>query len=181
MTDDDIARLAKKDVKVSHNPESNMKLASGIAPVPDLMAAGVCVGLGTDGCTSNNNLDMFAEMDMAAKLHKVSTLDPTVLDAETVLRMATIDAARALGLSREIGSLEPGKKADVIVVDTRKPHLTPMYHPYSHMVYAARGSDVETVVINGRVVMDHRRVMTLDVAAVMADVRRIALEMQAMR
>jgi 5-methylthioadenosine/S-adenosylhomocysteine deaminase len=181
LTDDDIALLAEKDVKVSHNPESNMKLASGIAPVPDLMAAGVCVGLGTDGCTSNNNLDMFAEMDMAAKLHKVSTLDPTVLDAETVLRMATIDAARALGLSREIGSLEPGKKADVIVVDTRKPHLTPMYHPYSHMVYAARGSDVETVVINGRVVMDHRRVMTLDVAAVMADVRRIALEMQAMR
>ena len=119
LAENDISLLAEKDVKVSHNPESNMKLASGIAPVPDLMAAGVCVGLGTDGCTSNNNLDMFAEMDMAAKLHKVSTLNPTVLDAETVLRMATIDAARALGLSREIGSLEPGKKADVIVVDTR--------------------------------------------------------------
>jgi 5-methylthioadenosine/S-adenosylhomocysteine deaminase len=178
LTEKDIDRLASADVKVSHNPESNMKLASGVAPVPALIRSGVCVGLGTDGCTSNNNLDMFAEMDMAAKIHKVNTLDPTVMDARTVLRMATTHAARALGLNRVTGSLVPGKKADVIVVDTRKPHLTPMYDPYSHLVYAARGSDVATSVINGRVVMEGRRLMTLDVLNVMAEVNRIAAEIR---
>ena len=137
--DADMALLAEHDVKVAHNPESNMKLASGIAPVAELIGRGVCVGLGTDGCSSNNNLDLFAEMDMAAKLHKASSLDPTVLDAATVLRMATIDGARALGLDRQIGSLEVGKKADLIIIDTRKPHLTPMYNPVSHLVYAVGG------------------------------------------
>src|SRR5690606_25386267 len=109
----------------------------GVAPVPDLLAAGVCVGLGTDGCASNNSLDLFGEMDTAAKLHKVQRLDPTVMPAQTVLRMATIDAAGVLGTGARIGSLAPGKLADLIVVDTHKPHLTPLYDPVSHLVYAA--------------------------------------------
>jgi 5-methylthioadenosine/S-adenosylhomocysteine deaminase len=151
-----------------------MKLASGIAPVPALLAAGVCVGLGTDGAASNNNLDLFLEMDTAAKLHKVDRLDPTVLDAETVLRMATVDGARALGLGDRTGSLEPGKRADLIVVNTRRPHLVPMHHPASQLVYAARGSDVETVVIDGRVVVQEGRILTFDVEAAMDAVNRIA-------
>ena len=167
----DIRIMAERGVRVIHNPESNMKLASGVAPVPDLLARGVTVGLGTDGCASNNNLDLFSEMDTAAKLHKVHTLDPTVMDAVTVLRMATIDGAAALGLDEQIGSLEPGKKADIIVVDTRKPHLTPLYHPQSHLIYAARGSDVVHSVINGRVVMEDRQLKTLDLAEVIGRAR----------
>ncbi len=174
LSAEDIERLARHGVKVSHNPESNMKLASGIAPVPQLLAAGICVGLGTDGAASNNNLDLFLEMDTAAKLHKVSTLDPTVLDAATVLRMATIDGARALGLGEVTGSLEAGKKADVIVVDTHKPHLTPMYHAASQLVYAARGSDVDTVIVNGRPLMQAGRLTHLDEEQAMQDVARIA-------
>ncbi len=178
LTDKEIEQLASFDVKVSHNPESNMKLASGIAPVPQLMDAGVCVGLGTDGCTSNNNIDMFLEMDSAAKIHKVNTLDPTVMDAQTVLKMATIDAAKALGLDKEAGSLEPGKKADVIIIDTNKPHLTPMYNIHSHLVYAAGGNDVETSIINGQVVMENRQLKTLEIQKVMADVNQIAKEIR---
>ena len=174
LADEDIDLLHTFDVKVSHNAESNMKLASGIAPVPRLMQAGICVGIGTDGCASNNNLDLFLEMDTVAKLHKVSTLDPTVLDAAAVLRMATIDGARALGLDRVTGSLDPGKAADVIVIDTAKPHLTPMYDPASHLVYSAGGGDVAVTVINGRVVMENGRVLTIDEGEVMAEVNRIA-------
>jgi len=144
----DIKILAENGVKVIHNPESNMKLASGIAPIPDMLAENVIVGLGTDGCASNNNLDLFAEMDMAAKLHKVNTMDATVMDALTVLRMATIEGARALGISEITGSFEKGKKADIIIIDTKKPHLTPMYNPYSHLVYAVRGNDVSHSIIN---------------------------------
>ena len=178
LTDEDIALLHKHDVKVSHNPESNMKLASGIAPVPQLLDAGVCVGLGTDGCASNNNLDLFLEMDTAAKLHKVNTLDPTVLDARTALRMATIQGARALGLGEITGSLEPGKLADVIVIDNHKPHLTPMYNPTSHMVYAARGSDVSTSIINGQILMNGRKLQSLELEKVMQDVNQIAEEIR---
>jgi len=174
LTDADIDLLQAHRVNVSHNPESNMKLASGIAPVPQLLEKGVCVGLGTDGCASNNNLDLFAEMDTAAKLHKVASGDPTVLDAATVLRMSTIDGARALGMDALIGSIEIGKQADIIVVDTHKPHLTPMYHPASHMVYAARGSDVDTVIINGDLVVENRQLVRLDTQQIMADVLRIA-------
>ncbi|HSO20035.1 MAG TPA: amidohydrolase, partial [Desulfosarcina sp.] len=127
LTDEDMDLLQAHDVKIAHNAESNMKLASGIAPVPALLKRGICVGLGTDGCASNNNLDLLSEMDTVAKLHKVNTMDPTVLDAGTVLAMATIEGARALGLADRIGSLEVGKEADVIVIDTRQPHLTPLY------------------------------------------------------
>lgn len=171
---EDIALLAEFDAKGAHNPESNMKLASGVAPLPALLAAGVCVGLGTDGCASNNNLDMFAEMDTAAKLHKVFSLDPTAVDARTVLRMATIDGARALGLDRITGSLEPGKRADLIVIDTNQPHLTPMYDPFSHMAYAARGADVVHTVVNGRVLMEGRELSLLDEAKPLADARQVA-------
>ena len=181
LSAEDIARLKDRDVNVSHNPESNMKLASGIAPIPQLLAAGVCVGLGTDGAASNNNLDLFLEMDTAAKLHKVASLDPTVLDSATVLRMATIDAAKALGLADRVGSIEVGKKADIIVIDTRRPHLTPMYHPVSHLVYAVRGSDVSTVIVNGRVVMADGRVLTFDVGQAMAEVDRIATGIRSRR
>jgi len=177
LSDHDIELLQRWDVKVAHNPESNMKLASGIAPVPALLDAGICVGLGTDGCASNNNLDLLLEMDTAAKLHKAAALDPTVLDASTVLRMATIQAARALGLGNITGSLEPGKRADLIIIDTHRPHLTPMYHPVSHLVYTIRGSDVAASIINGRVVMQNGRLVSLDVEKIMADVNAIAREL----
>ncbi len=174
LTDEDILLLRQFDVKVAHNPESNMKLASGIAPIPRLLKEGICVGLGTDGCASNNNLDLFQEMDTAAKLHKVNTFDPTVLDSTTALRMCTIEAARALGLEKITGSLEVGKKADIILLDTKKPHLTPMYNPASHLVYAARGSDVKTTIINGEVVMEDGSLLTLDLEKTMDDIRKIA-------
>jgi len=167
-------QMAAHGVRVVHNPESNMKLASGIAPVPDLLARGITVGLGTDGCASNNNLDLFAEMDMAAKLHKVRAMDPTVMDAVTVVRMATIEGAKALGLQDLTGSIETGKKADIIIVDVNKPHLTPMYHPFSHLVYAARGSDVSHVLINGRVVMARRRLLTLNLEEIMMKAKETA-------
>ena len=164
---DDIQVLSEYDVKVIHNPESNMKLASGVAPIPEMLAQGVTVGLGTDGCASNNNLDIFSEMDIAAKLHKVQCMDPTVLDAVTVLRMATIEGSRALGLGHLTGSLEAGKKADIIVMDTHKPHLTPMYNPFSHMVYAAGGRDIEHVIINGKLVMKNRELLTIDLEEIL--------------
>jgi len=178
VTEGDIELLRRHDVKVAHNPESNMKLAAGIAPVPQLLEAGICVGLGTDGCASNNNLDLFLEMDTTAKLHKVRTLDPTALDARTVVRMATIDGARALGLDDRTGSLEVGKQADLIVVDVNQPHLTPMYRAVSHLVYAVRGSDVSLSIINGTIVMQDGRLLTFDVEKAMEDVRRIAADLR---
>ncbi|MBW2338923.1 MAG: amidohydrolase, partial [Deltaproteobacteria bacterium] len=163
INESEIEVLAQHKVSVVHNPESNMKLASGFAPVPEMIAKGVTVGLGTDGCASNNNLDLFAEMDMAAKLHKVNRLDPTVMDAQTVFRMATIDGARALGLEKITGSLEVGKRADLIIIDTKKPHLIPMYNPYSHLVYAAGAHDVKHSIIDGNIVMEDRSLLTLKV------------------
>lgn len=167
LTDDEIRLLADRGVKVAHCPESNMKLASGIAPAGKILAAGIAVGLGTDGSASNNNVDMFGEMNTAAKIHKVVQMDPTAMDAATTLRMATIGGAAVLGAERDIGSLEPGKKADLIVLDLNQPHLTPIYNPVSHLVYAARGADVIHSVINGEIVMQDRRIATLDEAAVM--------------
>lgn len=179
LTENDIRLLQRFDVKVAHNAESNMKLASGVAPIPKLLTKGICVGLGTDGCASNNNLDLFLEMDTVAKLHKAQTLDPTAMDALTVLKMATIQAARALGLDQLVGSLEVGKKADLIIIDTDKPHLTPMYSPVSQLVYAAMGSDVSTSIINGTVVMENGEVKTMDLRKVMDDVNKIAKEIMA--
>lgn len=168
INDAEIDLLAGNGVKVIHNPESNMKLASGIAPVPGMLKRGVTVGLGTDGCASNNNLDLFGEMDTAAKLHKIGSMDTTVMDSLTVLRMATIEGAKALGIDKITGSIETGKKADIIIVDCDKPHMVPMYNPFSQLVYAARGGDVTHAIINGRLVMDNRRVLTMDLDAIMA-------------
>jgi 5-methylthioadenosine/S-adenosylhomocysteine deaminase len=178
LTPNDITLLQRFDVKVAHNVESNMKLASGVAPIPALLKMGICVGLGTDGCASNNDLDLFLEMDTAAKLHKVKTLDPTAMDARTVLRMATIQGARALGLDESIGSLEKGKKADLIIIDTHKPHLTPMYNPVSHLVYAAMGSDVRTSIINGAIVMEDGHLKTINLKSVLNNIIRIANEIR---
>ncbi|MBU1405640.1 MAG: amidohydrolase [Proteobacteria bacterium] len=173
LTEPEIDLLAQRGVKVAHCPESNMKLASGVAPIPELLAAGVTVGLGTDGAASNNDVDMFGEMDTAAKLHKVHRLDPTVMSAEITLRMATLGGAKLLGAEKSIGSLEVGKKADIIVLDMNKPHLTPMYNIPSHLVYAATGADVAHSVINGRVVMRNRKLLTMDEDAVLDRLREI--------
>jgi 5-methylthioadenosine/S-adenosylhomocysteine deaminase len=151
-----------------------MKLGSGSAPVPEYLAAGVTVGLGTDGAASNNDLDMFDAMRFAALLHKVETGDPRVLPATTALEMATIAGARALGLEKHIGSLEAGKRADLVVVSTAGARMTPLYNPVSHLVYAAHGEDVRTVMVNGRVLMRDRRMLTLDEPAVLAEARKLA-------
>jgi 5-methylthioadenosine/S-adenosylhomocysteine deaminase len=174
LSDGDMDLLAGRSVQVIHNPESNMKLASGVAPVPLLLEKGVNVALGTDGCASNNDLDLFGEMDSCAKLHKVMTLDPTVVPAQSVLRMATRNGACALGLEGRVGELTPGMLADVIAVDFTQPHLTPLYDPASHLVYAARGSDVRHCVIHGRLVMEDRQLLTMDLHEVMHHVRAIA-------
>lgn len=179
VSPEDIALFADLGVGVSHNPVSSMKLASGIAPVPLMQERGVTVGLGTDGSASNNALDLFREMDTAAKIHKVTLLDPTVMSAETVVRMATIDGARLLGLDRLIGSIEVGKQADIIILDMNQPHLTPLYNPYSQLVYAARGADVTTSIINGKIVMEDRNLLTIDLPAVMNNVRDIAAHIAA--
>ena len=174
VTGEEIEVLEQNGVGVSHNPESNMKLASGVAPLPKMLAAGVKVGLGTDGCASNNNLDIFQEMDSAAKLHKVHWGDTTLCSAVQVAEMATNGGAAALGLSQVLGSLEPGKKADLIVIDLNQPHLTPMYEPCSHLVYAARGADVRDVIIDGSIVMRERQLLEIDEQEVMVKVREIA-------
>ena len=174
IDDSDMALIADRKAAVSHNAESNMKLGAGIAPLTRLHAAGVTVGLGTDGCASNNNLDLFQTMDITAKLHKVRDMDSTAADARTVLQMATRDGARALGMEAEIGSLEVGKKADLIIVDTQRPHLVPMYHPASHVVYAAKGSDVDTVIVDGRLVVDKRIPVHLDLEDIMQRAHRAA-------
>jgi len=174
MDEEDIKILADHGCKVVHNPESNMKLASGAAPISSMLKHGITVGMGTDGCASNNNLDMFGEMSTAAKLEKAESLDPTVMSAKTVTRMATRNGARVLGMGDITGSLETGMKADIIIIDLNKPHLTPMYDEYSHIVYAAGGSDVETVIINGRIVMENRRLLTINEDETMQRVRKIA-------
>ena len=163
----EIALIKDKDVKISHNPLSNMKLASGISPVSDMLANGVCVSLGTDGVASNNNLDLFQEMKTSSLLQKVRNLDPTVLPANKILEMATINGATALGMEEEIGTIEVGKKADLLLLDMKKPHLTPYRNPVSHLVYSAQGSDVSTVICNGQILMLEREVLALDEAEVM--------------
>ncbi|MDI6755585.1 MAG: amidohydrolase [Thermodesulfobacteriota bacterium] len=173
LTDAEMDLLARRGVKVVHNPESNMKLASGVAPIPELLARGITVGLGTDGCASNNNLDMFQELDSAAKLHKVHRLDPTVMPADVVLHMATLGGAKVLGLDKEIGSLEIGKKADVIVLDFNRPHLQPIYNIVSHLVYSATGADVRDVIIDGKLVMQDRKLLTLDEEKILQKMQEI--------
>jgi 5-methylthioadenosine/S-adenosylhomocysteine deaminase len=162
-------------VNVSHNVISNMKLASGIAPVHKMLEKGVNVSLGTDGCASNNNLDLFEEMKTAALLHKVNTFSPTVLPARQVLEMGTVNGAKALGI--EAGMLKVGKKADLIVVDMRKPHLTPCFDIHSHLVYSARGSDVRTTIVDGKLLMDDYRVLAFDEQKVLEEAQKAAEEL----
>jgi len=158
----DIATLAHFNVGCTNNPSSNMKTAAGVMPVPEMLAAGEPIGVATDGAASNNNQDLFEEMDLAAKLQKVSRMDPRALPAKQVVEMATINGARALHMEKMIGSLEPGKKADLVLVDTDTPHAEPMYDVYSEIVYALKASDVRTVVIAGKIVMKDRQMLTLD-------------------
>lgn len=170
----EIELLARRGACVSHNPESNMKLASGTAPVPELLAAGVRLGLGTDGCASNNNLDLFSEMDKAAKLHKAVRLDPEICPARAALAMATRGGATALGWGNEIGVLAPGMRADIVAVDLDQPHLTPIYDPVSHLVYAVKASDVRHVWVDGRLAVLDREVQGVNIGEAMARVKEIA-------
>ncbi|MCD5409326.1 MAG: amidohydrolase family protein, partial [Methanocellales archaeon] len=172
LSDDDIKILKKSDVKIAHNPSSNMKLASGVAPVPECINNGIVVGIGTDGCASNNALDMFHEMKMAALLHKVHKLDPTVIPAQEALKMATINSAHALDIDG--GTIARGKKADIIIVDIHKPHLTPKHNLTSHLVYCARGSDVSTTIVDGKVLMEDYVVRVLDEEDVMEKAEKAA-------
>lgn len=169
----DIELLAQRGVNVSHCLESNMKLASGSAPVVEMMQAGINVAIGTDGSASNNDVDMFGEISTVAKVHKGINLDPTVMSAETTLGCATIGGAKALNVSDAIGSIEVGKKCDCIVLDMDQPHLTPCYNVISHLVYAARGNDVVHSVINGRVVMENRKLQTIDEEKLLAEMRSV--------
>lgn len=171
---DEIALLKQRNVGVSNNPESNMKLSSGTAPVVAYRQAGVNVGLGTDGAASNNDLDMFEAMRQAAFQQKLVTMDPTAISAPEALEMATIGGARVLGQQARIGSLEAGKRADVIVVGMSKPRQQPLFDPVAQIVYASRGDDVETTIVNGKVLMRDRKVLTLDEASVLSDARKAA-------
>jgi 5-methylthioadenosine/S-adenosylhomocysteine deaminase len=173
LTPEDRALLREAGAGVVHCPQSNMKLSSGAAPVRDMLREGARLGLGTDGAASNNDLDMFEEMLTAALLAKHATGDPTAAPAAAVLEMATLGGARALGLEAELGSLEPGKRADLIVVGRSEPRLHPLYDAVSHLVYAAKGADVRHVVVEGRVIMRDRRVLTLDAGAVLAEAERL--------
>jgi 5-methylthioadenosine/S-adenosylhomocysteine deaminase len=179
VTDEDIAILKRRSIGISHNPESNMKLASGTAPVAKYLAADVALGLGTDGAASNNDLDMFEAMRQASFLAKHASHNPTVVPAQAALDLATIGGARALGMSQLIGSIEPGKRADLIAVSVSSARQTPLYDPVSHLVYTTRGDDVRTTIVNGAVLMRDRQVKTLDAKVVIADANRLAERIKA--
>ncbi|MDU9047750.1 MAG: amidohydrolase [Candidatus Electrothrix sp. Rat3] len=173
VSEEEVALLAERGVKLAHCPESNMKLASGIAPVPAMLEQGIIIGLGTDGSASNNDVDLFGEMNSAAKMHKVARMDPTVMNAAATLHAATQGGAALLGAEEEIGSIAVGKKADLIMLNMDQPHLTPVYNPVSHLVYAAGGGDVLHSVINGQVVMRDRQLTTLDETVIITEMQRI--------
>ena len=174
LNDSDIAILKEHNVGIAHNPSSNLKLASGIANIPKYLQAGLNVGIGTDGCSSNNTLNMFKEMTICSFVQKVNAMDPTVLPAEEILQLATIGGARALRWDDEIGTLEVGKKADLILVDLDKPHFAPWNNSVSDLVYSAQGSDVKTTIVNGKILMKDYEVLTMDVERIMAEANRIA-------
>jgi 5-methylthioadenosine/S-adenosylhomocysteine deaminase len=175
----DIATLAHFGVGCTFNPSNNMKTAAGLMPTVEMLAAGVPVGIATDGAAANNNQDLFEEMNLGAKLQKFEHMDPRVLPARQVAEMATITGARALHMEKEIGSLEVGKKADLIVVDTSAPHATPMYNVYSQIVYALKASDVRTVIIAGKPVMEDRKMLTLNEPEILAKANAYKKQIQA--
>ena len=175
LTKKEIKILSQTNASVAHCPVSNMKLASGMMPFQEMDK--INVSLGTDSACSNNNLDMFEEMKTAALIHKSHLLDPTVANAQEILDMATLNGAKALGLGQEIGSLEPGKKADLIMVDFEKPHLTPCYDIVSHLVYSVKGSDVSTVIINGKIIMEKRKIKGVDQSKILDKVKRLAISL----
>jgi 5-methylthioadenosine/S-adenosylhomocysteine deaminase len=166
--------LRRREVGICHCPQSNMKLAVGVAPIPQMLAAGLRVGLGTDGAASNNDLDLWQEIDTAAKLHKLHTGDATIVSARQALQMATLGGARALHLEERIGSLEVGKMADLIILELDAPHLVPRYDIYSLLVYSAKASDVVDTIVNGRILMRDRQLKTLDIKQVIDDARQYA-------
>ena len=171
-SEEELVLLKQLGVGIVHNPQSNMKLASGVAPVPEMLKADLPVGLGTDGAASNNDLNLWEEMDTAAKLHKLISKDPKVVTAEEAFEMATLRGARALHLEKEIGSIEKGKRADLVVVDLDDLNQTPSYNIYSDLVYATKAADVRTVIVEGHVIMRDRRLLTLNEATIKADARR---------
>jgi len=177
VSDQDIEILAKYQVGVVHNPESNMKLASGVAPVPAMLKAGIPVALGTDGASSNNNLDMLQEMRTCALLHKVHTLNPTVIPAYQALQMATTNGAKALKLDTEIGRIEAGKKADVILIKMDEAHFIPRYDLIANLVYSGQSSDVNTVIIDGKVIMQDRVIKTIDEQEILERAKQTAAKL----
>ena len=179
VSDAEVALLKARGVGLSHNPESNMKLASGTAPVPAFLRADAAIGLGTDGAASNNDLDMFEAMRIASLLHKLQSGDPRAVGAATALEMATIRGARALRMERQIGSLETGKRADLIIVSMHAPRQVPMFDPVSHLVYVTRGDDVTTTIVHGKVLMRDRQMLTLNEAAVVKEAREWAEKVRA--
>jgi 5-methylthioadenosine/S-adenosylhomocysteine deaminase len=178
-TEQEIPILAKRKVGVIHNPTSNMKIAAGIAPIPELLQAGVLVGLGTDGAASNNDLDMWEEMRLAALLQKVHHMDPQVMPANTVLTMATRGGAEAIGLGESIGSLEVGKRADIIQVSFDDVHFVPTYDVISHLIYVADEQDVHTVIVDGKVLMKDKEILTIDTSRVTKEATELAARIQA--
>lgn len=174
LTKNEMAVLAKRKVSIAHCPTSNLKLASGRADISGLIKAGINVCLGTDGAASNNRLDLFSEMKLSALLAKEKTNDPSALPAKKALEMATLGGSRALGLEKEIGSLEVGKKADLILVDTRAPHLQPIYHLVSHLVYAATAADVSTTIVDGKILMENRKLKVLDESKIIKKCQEIS-------
>ena len=172
LSEEDIKVIKDTGVGVVHNPESNLKLASGLCPVPKLLDQDIPVALGTDGPASNNNLDMFQEMNTAAKIHKGVQLDPTVMPAKTVIKMVTTIPAQMLRLNN--GQLKENALADILILDLKQPHLFPLYDPYSHLVYAVHGCDVETVIINGKIVVEERRLVSFDTEEIKRHVLKIA-------
>ncbi|AEE92055.1 5-methylthioadenosine/S-adenosylhomocysteine deaminase [Tepidanaerobacter acetatoxydans Re1] len=167
VNDNDIEILANCKVSVAHNPTSNLKLASGFAPIEKMLKANVNVALGTDGASSNNNLNMFEEMHLASIINKCVNSDATSVPAEAVIKMATINGAKALGVEKELGSIKVGKKADIILIDLNKPHLCPLHNPLSAICYSAQGSDVHTVIVDGKILMENYELKTIDVEKAM--------------
>ena len=179
LSDEEIEIIRKNDVKVSHNPCSNMKLASGIAPISKLLENDICVSIGTDGASSNNNLDLIEELKTASLLQKVSTLDPKVLNSDEAIAMGTLKGAEALGLDSEIGSIEVGKKADIILIDTNSANMVPDSSSLSsNIIYSANGSNVDTTICNGKVLMENKKLTVLDEDEIYAKARQAIKELK---